>query len=97
VRARFREGSRLPPELIAPNQPYQYTLELGNTATIFRAGHQIRVEVSSSSFPHYSRNLNTGLGNNSTEAVLVAHQAILHDKDHPSFVALPIAPNVTIP
>lgn len=97
VRARFREGSRLPPELIEPNQPYQYTLELGNTATILRAGHQIRVEVSSSSFPHYSRNLNTGLDNNSTDAVLVAHQTILHDKDHPSFVALPVAPNVTIP
>ena len=97
VRARFREGSRLPPELVKPNQSYQYTLELGNTATILRAGHQIRVEVSSSSFPHYARNLNTGLDNNSTDAVLVAHQTILHDKEHPSFIALPIVPNVTIP
>jgi hypothetical protein len=97
VRARFREGSRLPPELVEPNQPYQYTLELGNTATIFRAGHQIRVEVSSSSFPHYARNLNTGLDNNSTDAVLVAHQTILHDNDHASFIALPIAPHVAIP
>jgi uncharacterized protein len=97
VRARFRKSSRLPPELIEPGRPYEYTLELGNTATILREGHQIRVEISSSSFPHYARNLNTGEDNNSTDAVLVAHQTILHDEDHPSFVALPIAPGVTAP
>ena len=45
VRASLRRGSKLPPELIAPGVAYEYKLEVGNTATVFRAGHKIRVDV----------------------------------------------------
>jgi len=96
VRARYRHGSAKPPQLIRPhNKPYRYTLELGNTATIFRPGHQVRVEISSSNFPHFARNLNTGLNNNDTSQVRVAYQTILHNGGHPSFVSLPVAPGIS--
>ncbi len=97
IRARLRLGSKLPPSPIVPNVPFEYKLELGNTGTIFRAGHRIRVEISSSSFPHYARNLNTGYSNNFTSRIVIASQTILHDPAHPSFIELPVAQNVTIP
>ncbi len=97
VRARFRDGSKSAPSLIEPGEAYEYAIPLGNAGTIFRQGHRIRLELSSSSFPHYDRNLNTGLVNEWTAQVQVAHQAILHDRQHPSRLLLPIAPNVAIP
>jgi uncharacterized protein len=96
IRASLRRGSKLPPELIAPGAAYEYSLEVGNTATMLRAGHKIRVEISSSNFPHYGRNLNTGLSDNKTSKTAIAHQTILHDSEHPSYIQLPIAPSVEI-
>ena len=92
VRARFRRGSKLPPSPIQPGETYEYRLLLGNAGTIFRRGHRIRMEISSSSFPHYDRNLNTGKVNEWTAEMKVAHQTVLHDRHHPSRVVLPIAP-----
>jgi len=97
VRASLRQSSKRAPVFIEPGKPYEYSLELGNTGTIFRAGHQVRVEISSSNFPHYERNLNTGLSNNFTSSMVVAQQTILHDAAHPSFVEFPVVPSVTIP
>ena len=97
VRARFRDGSKLPPSLIEPGEAYEYTIPLGNAGTIFRRGHRIRLEISSSSFPHYDRNLNTGLTNEWTDKIEVATQTILHDEEHPSRLVLSIAPGVKAP
>jgi putative CocE/NonD family hydrolase len=97
VRARFRHGSKMPPSLVQPGKPYEYTIDLGNTATIFRKGHRVRLEISSSSFPHYARNLNTGLSNESTAGMAVAEQMILHDGAHRSRLVLPVAPGVSAP
>jgi len=97
VRARYRLGSKLPPSRIQPHKPYQYTLELGNTATVFRAGHQVRVEISSSNFPHFARNLNTGRDFDDEANPQKAMQTILHDPGHPSYIALPVAPDVAVP
>ncbi|HYW91872.1 MAG TPA: CocE/NonD family hydrolase [Gammaproteobacteria bacterium] len=97
VRARYRHGSQSPPALIVPHKPYHYTLELGNTATIFRAGHRIRVEISSSNFPHFARNLNTGLNNNDTSEMRIARQTLFHDPGHPSYISLPADPSVHAP
>jgi putative CocE/NonD family hydrolase len=97
VRARYRLGSKLPPTLVHPNVPYQNTLDIGNTATILRTGHRIRVEISSSNFPKFSRNLNTVPSAELQQQSVVAHQTVLHDFAHPSFVDLPVAPNVAIP
>ncbi|MBV9656436.1 MAG: CocE/NonD family hydrolase, partial [Acetobacteraceae bacterium] len=97
IRASLRRGSKLPPSLIQPGAEYEYTLELGVTATMFRKAHLIRVEVSSSDFPHFARNLNTGQSNNKTAETAIAHQTILHDPSHPSYIELPIAPDVQVP
>jgi uncharacterized protein len=70
---------------------YEYTIELGNTSTVFKPGHRIRLEISSSNFPHYVRNQNTtDVGTNTT--LVTADQTILHDSKHASRVELPVAP-----
>jgi uncharacterized protein len=97
VRARLRHGSKLPPDLIDPGEEYEYRIFVGNAGTIFRKGHRIRLEISSSNFPHYDRNLNTGKINEWSSEMKVAHQTVLHDGRHPSRLILPIAPGVSIP
>jgi len=97
VRASYRHGSKLSPSNVEPGKPYEYAIPLGNAGTIFRKGHRIRLEISSSNFPHYDRNLNTGKTSEWTSDMAVAHQTILHDPWHPSRVLLPVAPGVAIP
>jgi hypothetical protein len=97
VRASLRRGSKLPPESIEPGQTYEYTIPVGNAGTIFKKGHLIRLEISSSNFPHYSRNLNTGMNSLWTSKIMVAHQTILHDDEHPSRLVLSVAPGVHAP
>jgi uncharacterized protein len=97
VRASYRRGSKMPPSNVKPGKAYEYTIPLGNAGTIFRRGHRIRLEISSSSFPHYDRNLNTGKTSEWNADMEVAHQTILHDHRHRSKIVLPIASNVTVP
>jgi len=97
VRARYRWGSKLPPSLIQPGKTYAYTIDLGNAGTIFRRGHRILLEISSSNFPHYARNLNTGRSNEQDDRIEVARQTVLHDEDHPSYLLLSVVPAVTVP
>jgi predicted acyl esterase len=65
---------------------------VGSTSNLFRAGHCLRLEVSSSNFPHYDRNLNTGrdVGRDSLTDRVVATQTVLHDALHPSHLSLPL-------
>jgi putative CocE/NonD family hydrolase len=97
VRARYRNGSKSVPEPVTPNVPVHYELPIGDTATLFKKGHKVRLEISSSSFPHYARNLNTGMSNETTSETVVAKQTIFHDAKHPSFITLPVVPGVTRP
>ncbi len=97
VRASLRKGAKRPPELIEPGEEYEYTIPLGNAGTIFRKGHRVRLEISSSSFPHYARNLNTGKNSNWTSDMAVASQTILHSARHPSRLVLIVAPGVRAP
>ncbi len=92
VRARFRHGSKLPPSFIRPGEPYEYLIELGNTANVFKKGHRIRLEISSSNFPHYVRNQNTTSPVGMDAAIEIADQIILHDARHKSVLELPIVP-----
>ena len=94
VRARFREGMDKP-SLIEPGRVYSYDLDLWNTCQLYQKGHRIRVEVSSSAFPKYDRNLNTGEALGQTTQMAVAQQKIYHDREHPSYVVLPIVPRTT--
>jgi len=92
VRARYRNGNGAHPELIEPNAVLEYTLDLQVTSNVFLKGHAIRLEVTSSNFPLWDRNLNTGENPNTSTAMQVARQAIWHDATHPSHLVLPVIP-----
>ncbi len=94
IRARYRK-SLSQPEMLTPNSVEQYSLDLWQTGITIPAGHKVRIEVASASFPLFSRNLNTG-GHNETETEYVkADQTIYHDAQHPSYVLLPVIPEET--
>jgi putative CocE/NonD family hydrolase len=91
VRARYRE-SDWEARPIKPGKVYEYSIDLGVTSNVFKAGHRIRLQVSSSSFPKWDRNLNTGHPVGQDAEIKVAVQTIYHDKQHPSHVVLPVIP-----
>jgi putative CocE/NonD family hydrolase len=97
VRARFRRGSKVKPSLVTPGRAYEYSFDLGNTATLFKPGHRIRLEVSSSNFPHYARNLNNGRTDGSERSARRARQTVLHSARYPSQLELPVAPGIQPP
>ena len=89
VRARYRE-SFASPSLIEQGRTYEYTIRVNPTGNLFRRGHRIRLDVSSSDFPNFDRNHNTG-GDDYAESTLVtARQTIYHDRQRPSRVVLPV-------
>lgn len=90
LRARCRE-SFANPTLLEPNKIYEYEIEVGVTGNVFRQGHCIRVEISSSNFPRFDRNLNTGRKGNDAE-MRQAHQTIYHSGEYPSHLVLPVIP-----
>jgi len=90
MRARFRKSIWEAPKLLTPGQIYDYTLSLLPTARVFLKGHQIRVHLSSSRFPLWDRNTNTGNNPATDTQTKVAHQTIYHDTAHPSHLLLPI-------
>ena len=91
VRARYRNGTAKPAEVV-PGQVYKYTIDLWATGNVFKAGHRIRLYVSSSNFPRFGRNLNLGEPIASSSRWKVAHQTIYHGQDYPSALILPIIP-----
>ena len=91
-RLRWRNGYEGPPEWMEPRKVYKVTLSPMNTSNYFALGHRIRVEISSSNFPRFDRNLNTG-GNNYDETIgVVAHTSIHHSREYPSSITLSIVP-----
>ncbi|MBV8992341.1 MAG: CocE/NonD family hydrolase, partial [Pseudonocardiales bacterium] len=90
-RASFRESSSAPTP-ITPGQVYRYAIAVWPTSNLFRAGHRIRLEISSSDFPQFDPNPNTGSWLGESTATQVAHQTVLHDAEHPSALVLPIIP-----
>jgi hypothetical protein len=90
IRARYRE-SLTAPSLIEPGKIYEYRIDLWATSNLFRQGHKIRVQVSSSNFPRFDRNANAG-GEGGKNNVLKAEQTIYHDAAHPSHITLPVIP-----
>ncbi|MBU0608574.1 MAG: CocE/NonD family hydrolase, partial [Armatimonadetes bacterium] len=90
IRARLREGIWGEPKLIEPGTVYEFTIGLDATSNVFLAGHQLRLDITSSNFPLWDRNLNTG-GDGVTETTWqVARQTIHHDAARPSRVRLPV-------
>jgi uncharacterized protein len=91
IRASYRDSLENP-EPIEPGKIYEYAIEIWPTSNLFEAGHRIRLEISSSNFPHYARNLNTGAEFGATSEVATAQQTVHHDAQYPSHVVLPIMP-----
>ncbi len=91
VRARFRDSLEAP-SLIIPGAVYEYTVDLWSTSYVFKAGHRIRLEVSSSNFPRYDRNQNTGHDLFADAEIRPARQTVFHDERYPSRLILPIIP-----
>lgn len=91
VRARFRE-SYTSPTLLEPGRVYQLAVDLWNISHVVAAGHSLRVHVTSSDFPRWERNLNTGSRTGFGTDMVVAQQTLYHDSGRPSRITLPVVP-----
>ncbi|MSS73759.1 MAG: CocE/NonD family hydrolase [Candidatus Latescibacteria bacterium] len=89
LRARYRD-SRQHPSLLTPNQVYRYEVDLWATSNVFRTGHRIRVAVTSSNFPRFDRNLNTGGPCNEEARGQTAVNTLFHDGVRPSHIVFPV-------
>jgi putative CocE/NonD family hydrolase len=91
LRARFRD-SREKPEFLNPGQVYKLTLDLWATSNVFKPGHRLRLEISSSNSPRFDRNLNTGEDAAVSAHFVKATNSIYHDSGHPSALVLLVMP-----
>ena len=92
LRARWRNADNKP-SLIESDNIYRYEIDLWVTSNVFLPGHRIRVEISSSNFPRFDRNLNTGNAFGTNAEIRKAKQIIYHDVDHTSHILLPVISN----
>jgi putative CocE/NonD family hydrolase len=91
VRARYR-ASLEEPSLVEPGGVYEYAISLWETSQAFKTGHRLRLEVSSSNFPRFDRNLNTGGPIGFEDRYETARQTIFHSGRYPSHLLLPVIP-----
>ena len=91
VRARFRDSYE-EPTAIEPGRVYEYIITLWETSNLFKVGHRIRLEISSSNFPRFDRNLNTGNDSATDTEMRIARQTIMHSDQYPSRLTLPLIP-----
>jgi len=90
IRSRFRKGIYDPPQLLKPGEIFKYEIELLPTSNIFLEGHKIAIHITSSNFPLYDRNPNTGHKQGMDSVIEIAYQTIFHDAERPSHITLPI-------
>jgi putative CocE/NonD family hydrolase len=90
-RMRYREGYDTPPVWMENGKVYKVTLQPLNTSNYFAPGHRLRIEVSSSNFPRFDRNLNTGGRNYDESTGIVAHNSVHHSKQYPSSLTITVA------
>ena len=93
VRAKFRESVEHP-KLLTPHETYAAKIQLWETSNVFKKGHRLRVHLTSSNFPRFNRNLNSGkaMADETEQDIHVANQVVLHDARHPSSLLLPVIP-----
>ena len=94
VRARYRSGPGKA-ELIKPSQPYEFTIEMYPTSLVFQRNHRIRLDISSSSFPRFDVNPNTGEPLNDNRRWRLAENSVYFDSHHLSHILLPMIPSRT--
>jgi hypothetical protein len=91
LRARFRESTDAA-KPIEPGKIYEYKIDMWSTSDVFLKGHRIRLEISSSNFPRFDRNLNTGKDAAESAEFVKATNTVYHDAAHPSALVLPVVP-----
>ena len=91
LRAKYRD-SQISPTPLEPGKVYPLSIDLWATSNVFRAGHRVRLEVSSSNFPRFDRNLNTGEAAANSSKWVKATNVVYHDSTHPSALVLPVVP-----
>jgi putative CocE/NonD family hydrolase len=92
VRARYRDGVSKP-SLMKPGEVYRFEIDLVGTSIAFQKGHRIRVHVTSSHFPQFDRNPNTGATFGTSADIKVARQTVYHNAERPSHILLPVIPS----
>jgi putative CocE/NonD family hydrolase len=92
IRARYRAGRVQPASLLEPGKIYEYDIDMWATSNVFLPGHRLRLEITSSNFPRFDRNLNTGEDPATGTRMQTARQTIYHSARYPSHVVLPIIP-----
>ena len=91
VRASYRD-SEIQPELLNPGQIYKFNIDLWSTSNVFRKGHRLRLEISSSNFPRFDRNMNTGVNAEKASRYVTATNTIYHDAEHLSKLVVQVVP-----
>ncbi len=92
LRARYRAGNDRPPTLLQPGEVHAYDIDMWASSNTFLPGHRIRVQITSSNFPRFDRNLNTGEDPATGTRMQKAAQRIHHDARYPSHILLPVIP-----
>ncbi len=92
LRLRYRESLEKPAAPAVPGETYQFTIDAGVTSNVFLKGHRIRLEISSSNFPRFDRNPNTGTAIAEETELRKAAQTVYHDRARASYVLLPLVP-----
>ncbi len=96
LRARCRCGKAQPASLPEPGKVTEYDIDTWATSNLFLPGHRIRLEIPSSNFPHFDRNLNTGEDPATGTRMQNAAQTIYHSTKYPSYILLPVIPSAKI-
>lgn len=92
LRARYRDSLEAPAPL-TPGKIYELKIDAGVTSNVFRKGHSLRLEVASGNFPRFDRNPNTGRPVAGETEMRKAAQTVFHDREHPSYILLPVVPD----
>lgn len=90
IRARFREDVWGSPKLLQPGAVYEFTIDMQVTSNVFKAGHRIRVDITSSNFPLWDRNLNTGNDPGTDTQIVIANQTVCHDAERSSHLIVQV-------
>ena len=91
VRTRFRDSVEKP-TLLTPEKIYEVEIPMWETSNVFKDGHRIRLHITSSNFPRFNRNLNSGrpMAEETKADIRVATQTVYHDRTHSSAITLPV-------
>jgi hypothetical protein len=89
IRAKYKDGL-LNPDLITPGEVCEFVIDLASVSIVFRKGHRIRLDITSSNFPRFDRNMNTGHAFGEDAEGNIASQTVFHDEKYASYVELPV-------